>query len=361
MQCTVVGAAERALWRAAMARAGAADVYYLPEYHELYSFRDGRCLAYVATGGGETLFYPFVLRPIERIGSIRVSPQLNDLESAYGYSGPIATTESQDFLAEAWGGFEAWCPANRVVAEFIRFHPLLRTERFAARQTEIRFNRETVTVRLDGDEEQLWRSYSPAHRNKIRKAMKLGLICEEADLAEDLDDFVRVYEATMRRRDASAFYHFPSSYYHMMRRTLETSSKLFMVKHDGRTVAGGILLLAGDTAHYHLSGSRADAQRLAPNNLLLHEVAVWAQRQGFKRLHLGGGRSSAPDDPLFVFKKGISRQTTPHYLGRRVHDQAEYDNLCELWMREYGGSTSPSYFPPYRAPPDECPSRCHAA
>jgi hypothetical protein len=361
MQWTIIGLEHHNLWRAAMADVAVADVYYLPEYHDLYDFAGGRSLAYVASCAGEVLFYPFRLRPIGCVGSSRVSPQLHDIETVYGYTGPVATTDSDEFLAEAWQGFDAWCRENGVVAEFVRFHPLLRTARFAAPQTEVRFDRETATVKLEGDPDTLWQSYSPAHRNKVRKAMRFGLRCEEADLDRDLNAFVMLYEATMERRDASTFYHFPWAYYEQMRQTLGTSCKLFMVKHAGSIVAAALFLLAGDKVHYHLSGSRADAQRFAPNNLQLHHVALWAQRQGFRLLHLGGGRSSAPDDPLLVFKKGISRHTTPHHLGHRVHDPAQYDALCTLWLREHGAATLPSYFPAYRAGGDQRLRRDHAA
>jgi Acetyltransferase (GNAT) domain len=349
MQCTIAQASDRTLWAAGMSASGANDVYYRLEYHQLYSFHGGRCLAYIARVGGETLFHPFFLRPIGRVGSVRVSGRLNDIETVYGYAGPIATTDSREFLAEAWRGFEPWCRENSVVTEFIRFNPLLRTQRFAHAQTEVSFDRETVIVSLEGDEETLWHSYPSVQRNSVRKARKAGLRCVEANLEDGLTAFVHLYEATMRRVDAAAFYHFPLTYYDRIERTLAANTKLFFVKFDGKTVAGGLFFLAGDTVHYHLSGSCADTQQLAPNNLLLHEVAVWGQRHGFRSLHLGGGRSHAPDDPLLGFKKRVSRQVIPFYLGRHVHDQEQYNDLCELWKRQYGESMLPSYFPPYRA------------
>lgn len=361
MQVTVLDGTERDAWARAMADAGATDIYFLLDYHELYDFDAARCLAYVARDGGQTLFYPFRLRTIGRIGSSPVPSHLKDIETVYGYSGPIATTASPEFLANAWRGFDTWCRDNGVVAEFVRFHPLLRTERFAAPQLEVISDRHTVTVNLEGDADTLWQSYSPAHRNKVRKALKLGLVCEEADLDHDLPAFMRLYGATMERRQVSAFYHFPWSYYDRMRRTLRANCKLFTVQHAGSMVAGGIFLFVGDTVHYHLSGSRADAQRLAPNNLMLHHVALWAQRQGFRRMHLGGGRSSAPDDALLVFKKGISRLLSVYHIGRRVHDRAQYERLCALWRREHGAPTSASYFPAYRAGAAQLPVREHAA
>jgi hypothetical protein len=361
MQCTIAHASDRTLWAAGMSASGANDVYYRLEYHQLYSCHGGRCLAYIARGGDETLFHPFFLRSIGSVGSVPVSPRLNDIETVYGYAGPIATTDSREFLAEAWRGFEQWCRDNNVVAEFIRFNPLLRTERFAHAQAEVSFDRETVIVSLDGDEEMLWRSYPSVQRNSVRKALKMGLTCEEANLKDGLSVFVDLYEATMQRVDAAAFYHFPLAYYDLIERTLAANTRIFLVKYAGKTVAAAVFFVGGDTVHYHLSGSCAEAQQLAPNNLLLHEVALWGQRHGFRRLHLGGGRSNAPDDPLLGFKKRVSKQVVPFYLGRQIHDQEKYNELCELWQSQYGESMPPSYFPRYRAGTHERLHRADAA
>jgi serine/alanine adding enzyme len=158
-----------------------------------------------------------------------------------------------------------------------------------------------------------------------------------------------LYEATMQRVNAAAFYRFPLAYYDLVKRTLAANTRIFLVKYEEKTVAAAVFFVGGDTVHYHLSGSYAEAQQLAPNNLLLHEVALWGQRHGFRRLHLGGGRSNAPDDPLLGFKKRVSKQVVPFYVGRQIHDQEQYDELCWLWQRQYGESMPPSYFPPYRA------------
>ena len=348
MRSQVVAAAENDLWTAAMSEAGAYDVYYLPQYHRLYEFRRGRPLAYIATAGGDTFFYPFLLRPIGSVGSIQVSPELNDLETVYGYTGPIATTDSADFLAQAWDGFDVWCLKHGVVSEFIRFNPFLKTRRFAAPQAEIALDREMIAVRLDGNEGDLWNSYEAVQRNRVRKALKNDMRCREISLERGLPVFRSLYEATMRRAGASSFYFFPSAYYEAIASTLSRHVLLFSVLHQDKPVAAALFLAYGETIHYHLGGSAAEHLRLAPNNLLFHQVAVWGQQRGFKHLHLGGGRTSRPDDQLLRFKKRFSREVVPLHLGRRIHDRVRYDALRELWLSQRQESRVSSYFPCYR-------------
>src|SRR5918996_1439829 len=225
MRSTIVRASDRDQWLAWMQSAGAHDVYYLPEYHRLYEFQGVQCLAYAVSA----------------------------------YSGPVATTTSPDFLAEAWQGFEDWCSEENVVCEFIRFSPLLRSERFASPQTEVSLNRETVEIRLGGGEEALWQGYESAQRNRVRKAIKRGLACREASLAEGLATFRDLYESTMQRARATDFYFFPDAYYRDLRRTLSDRTKLFVVIDGHDPIAAGLFFTNGRTLHYHLGASRQDA------------------------------------------------------------------------------------------------------
>ncbi|MEM7024700.1 MAG: GNAT family N-acetyltransferase [Pseudomonadota bacterium] len=347
----ILEATDRETWCAAMHRAGADDVYFLPQYHLLYRYLDVRCLAYTASVGGEHLFHPFLLRSIGRVGKVEVAPELCDLETVYGYSGPVATSSAPDFLAEAWKGFAGWCAEHRVVCEFLRFSPFFASERYAAPGTEVRLDRETVEIRLEGGEEQLWASYESTQRNRVRKAIKRGLSCEETPLGDGLATFCDLYEGTMQRAGATDFYYFPPRYYEELQRTLAEHTRLFIVHHEDRAIAAGLFFVYGRVLHYHLGASREDALSLAPNNMMFHQVARWGQERGFERLHLGGGRSSAPDDALLRFKKRFSKTTLPFHLGQRVQDPERYAELCEIWREQAGGPAPLGYFRPYRLDP----------
>jgi Acetyltransferase (GNAT) domain len=349
VQSEVLCMSDRRAWIATMSRAGARDIYFLPDYHQLYACRSNRCFAYVARSGRDILFYPFVLRPICRIGAIEVSPGLHDIETVYGYTGPAATTDAPHFLTKAWKRFEAWCAKHGVVSEFIRFSPLLRTERFAGSGVDVVFDRVTVEVNLDCEESVLWSSYEPEQRNRVRKALSKGVTCQEVELDSGLSIFQDLYEATMRRAQASNFYLFPQRYYNDLASYLSKYNKLFVVWYRGEPIAAGLFFAYAETIHYHLGGSCAGALHLSPNNLLFHQVAIWGQQRGFKRLHLGGGRSNAADDTLLRFKKRLSHRLLSFHVGRRVHDPAQYEHLCDLWMKQTRSPPTTSYFPAYRS------------
>ena len=49
-----------------------------------------------------------------------------DLETPYGYGGPISNSNDKNFLNEANNFFCEWIKSNFIVAELIRFNPILK-------------------------------------------------------------------------------------------------------------------------------------------------------------------------------------------------------------------------------------------
>jgi hypothetical protein len=335
-------------WRSELSTLDGSDVYFLPEYHHAYELNaDGQARAFVASNNADKLFYPFLLRKIERVGAVPLEEELYDIETVYGYSGPLCSTSNPAFLEAAWAEYSAWCRDQGVIAEFIRFNPLSANQAFAGTECQVGFNRETVVLRLDLPG-SLMEGYSSIHRNMIRKAMRGGLTCGQATLAGGMENFKRLYFDTMRRTEADAYYFFSEEYFAALVDTPELNVALFEVTAEEKPVASALFLLHGDRIHYHLAGSDAGFRHLAPNNLLLHTVAEWGRAQGFRWLHLGGGRTPSSEDSLFKFKSTISKSRLPFYTGKRIHDPQNYESLCSQAMINNGGSRGRGYFLLYR-------------
>ena len=92
----------------------------------------------------------------------------------------------------------------------------------------------------------------------------------------------------------------------------------------------------GNYFHYHLSGSKKDALRLSPNNLLLWEAIQYAQKHGYKKMHFGGGLSDSTEDNLFKFKSRFSKNYADFYIGKRIHNQEVYKILIDNWEAKHG-------------------------
>jgi hypothetical protein len=337
-------------WKEVLGHFADADVYDLPEYHRAHELHgDGSAYAFVATEGRDTLFHPFLARRIVAPGlGEEGGERLHDLETVYGYAGPLATTREPAFLSQAWEAFSRWCRELRVVAEFIRFNPLSQNQQFVDASCQLVRDRQTVLLDLEGTEEALWGRYPSVQRNMVRKAIKRGLICDEGTVEGGLGEFQRLYRQTMVRVGAKAYYDFQDAYYRALAQGLGPRLRLFRVREKERVVASALFLVFGDRLHYHLAGSDAEYREAAPNNLLLHTVALWGQRQGLRRFHLGGGLSSDPNDPLLRFKTSLSMGRLDYCTGRRIHDAHAYEALCSAWMRRTGAAERPGYFLLYR-------------
>lgn len=335
-------------WPDALAPIPGADVYHTASYHRVAEANgEGRGLTFVARSRDAVLFHPFLLRPIDRVGDEIVDGGWCDLETIYGYAGPLATTRDEQFLTRAWREFGDWCAGARVVAEFVRFHPLLGNERLADSETRIVEDRKTVVVDLPDDPELLWKAYPSVQRNMVRKAQNAGLEARIVPAAGALAEFRSLYDETMRRVGASSYYGFGDGYFDALAAQLGDRLRVAEVRDAGDLVAACLLLVGSDCLHYHLSGSLRRVASLGAMNLMLHEAATVACVEGLRAFHLGGGRTPAPDDSLLRFKRSLSHRLAPFYTGRRIHDGVAYQDLCETWLRQTG-SERPPYFLLYR-------------
>lgn len=326
-------------WRAAIERQELADVFHLPEYHAAAEANgDGEALLFHAEDGDAALVHPFLIRPIDE--------ELSDIETVYGYSGPLAASADREFLVRAWDAFDGWCAERRVVAEFVRFNPLSENERTFGDRYETSFARDSVVVDLTPSARERWQAYSSGQRNMVRRAEREGL---DVGVVANVDAFAALYRDTMRRVGADRRYFFSDAYFSNLHRGLGERLRLFGVRRGEDLVAAAIFLVHRDRMHYHLAASHPEARRGGASNLLLHAAIDWGAGSGLRILHLGGGLSPDHSDSLFRFKASVSRLTRPVYVGGRVHDAAAYKRLCEAWLRRHGAGARPGFFLLWRA------------
>ncbi|MFH1115229.1 MAG: GNAT family N-acetyltransferase [Pseudomonadota bacterium] len=209
-------------------------------------------------------------------------------------------------------------------------------------------DRQTVVLKLNVTEDELWANYSSVHKRNVRKAMRSKLTCGQMNLSQGIDQFRGLYLQTMARLGAPQYYNFSGAYFDSLVTLMSDRSRVFVVKLANRIVAAGIFLLHRPVLHYHLGGSDVDHLELRPNNLLFHEVALWGLHNGYHQLHLGGGRTPDAEDGLFRFKAGIGHGRLGFCTARRIHNRPVYDHLCALWMRRSAVDSRPAYFLLYR-------------
>ncbi|GKX65527.1 lipid II:glycine glycyltransferase FemX [Inconstantimicrobium mannanitabidum] len=304
------------------------DIYYTSDYYKLYEKNgDGKGKLFVYRESNNIAIYPFMLNEIE---NNNFESKYYDIESAYGYGGPLTNSYNKKFLSNFEDEFLKYCNENGIVAEFIRFHPLIKNEKIFNENIEVLHNRITVYLDLTRDVDVIWKEeIKSKNRNMIRKAEKSGLTVEES---KDFQCFKNIYEATMKKVTADSYYYFKNDYYDFM----ENSDNYIIlnVKKENQIIASAVFMIYGQYFHYHLSGSLKEYLNYSPNNLLLWEAIKYAKAKGCRIMHFGGGLTNSVDDNLFKFKKSFSNELADFYIGKRVHNKKVYDSLIEEWERK---------------------------
>ena len=331
----VIRADQHQQWRDQLAVFPRIDVCHLPEYHEAYSqrFEGAEALMWVYQDKDEILCYPFLLSPVILQGDDgqAFTTGFNDISGIYGYSGPLTSSDDTAFLALAWQAFDRWAQEQRVVSEFIRFSTYVDNKSWAHPETSVEYNRPVAIAWLPGDADTFMAQLNSKTRNMIRKAIKSNLVEHEVDVGEALSDFRTLYQDTMGRNQATDFFMYDDSYYDRLLSLAAGELVLFAVYQQNQMVAAAMGLVHEKMAFYHLGASTLDASRLGAGNLALFAMASALIDRGVECFSVGGGRTTAADDPLFRFKKSNATSIGEFYIGKRVIDQEGYDSIVKTW------------------------------
>ena len=281
----------------------------------------------------EVLCYPFLLSPVilQGDGGQALTTEFRDISGIYGYSGPLRSTDDTAFLTQAWQAFDQWAQEQRVVSEFIRFSTYVDNKSWAHPETSVEYNRPVAIAWLPGDADTFKSQLISKTRNMIRKALKSGLVEREVDVREALPEFRALYQQTMGRNQANDFFMYDDAYYDRLLSLPSGELVLFAVYQQNEMVAAAMGLVHEQMAFYHLGASNLEASRLGAGNLALFAMASALIDRGVKCFSVGGGRTTADDDPLFRFKKSNATSVGEFYIGKRVIDQEGYDSIVKTW------------------------------
>ncbi|HEX4690665.1 MAG TPA: GNAT family N-acetyltransferase [Solirubrobacteraceae bacterium] len=316
-------------WDAALRDLGVTDVYCTRGYLEASAaLADGTpTLLHLAGDGGDVIF-PLLLRsdPV-------------DVVSPYGYGGPVALGEDPPVAAFA-AAYSDWCARRGAITSFVLYHPLFANQELAEPTGFHRIGLDgTVAWALDAGE--LLPGMHRHHRRVVRKALREGFETRVAR-PESLEDFVPVYEASMRRAGASDYYFFDSAYWSGLLASVPLVRS--DVLSEGRLVASMLGMGEPPWLHYHLGGTVDGAGRSGASHLALLGLAEWGREHGYSLLHLGGGVGGREDSLLEYKLRFAPDGLRPAAVGKALHDPGAYAELTGSAEVDWGG-----FFPAYRA------------
>ena len=263
-----------------------------------------------------------------------------DFATPYGYGGWIIEGDNTENLFE---NYASWLKKNKIISEFVRFHPMLQNQDRCSDFYEIIQLGEVVHMDLSSPE-LIWKNIISKNRNMIRKATKNDIRIYNGRFPQIYDKFRKIYNATMDKDDADDYYYFKEEFYASVLNDLPYNAQVFWAEKDNVVIAASIMLATNNMMNYHLSGSLKAYSSLAPTNLLLYEAALWGNANGYKTLYLGGGVGSG-EDSLLKFKRAFYKEPLNHfYIGKAIYDNEKYEELLQL--RE--DIDNQNFFPKYR-------------
>lgn len=325
-------------WEKTVDAVPGADVFYRAGFCKaLENEGQGEARLFVCHGEGTTAIYPFFVREIPGAAG---NSTLYDISSPYGFSGPLFTSAPRrEDIRGYIRDLHLYCRENRIVSEFIRFHPIAANHRHFLLDFSIAEAGRVVCVPLQRSQEEIWQGYARNNRKNINKAERSSLEFIIDREGKYFPEFYRIYLSTMERNNAKEFYYFSKGFFDLLHRELAGRFFYVHVLRDQEVISTELVLHSNDTIHSFLGGTNEECFPLRPNNLLKHRLILWARERGYKNFLLGGGYT--PGDGIFQFKASFYPQgIIPFYIGRQVHLPKEYAGLC-------GGK---EFFPPYRKP-----------
>lgn len=324
------------------------DIYFEPAYGKLCELvDDGPSCRYVLSTDSGLIVNQFIKRAVPfLINGI----QYYDIVTPYGYGGPIVVeAKNKERLIEEYRDqFAAYCAENNIICEFIRYHPIFKNYLDFADVYENTYSRHTVGTNLSAYDDPVQCEFSKSARKEVRKAEKAGVKCRLNLHPRDLSTFKALYEQTMDRNHAGAMYYFPDTYYKMLTTDIRDFILEIQALLNGEVIASEIYFVSNGLMHAHLLGSSEKLLEIGGGAILESTAAKWGKENGYNYIHHGGGRSSATDDPLYLYKKKFGKNTEfDFYTGKKIWDQEVYDRAVEI-RKKAGKIQNADYFPSYR-------------
>jgi hypothetical protein len=285
------------------------DIYYQDAYAALYENNDGELFNFIFQQAENKILFRSIKRKITQVAGIPIEEELYDLETPYGYGGPLTNCYDRAFLTTAFAAYKSECVKQHIVCEFIRFHPFNQLTHHDEYFNFFHQERQVVMVDLTLAQTERWSQYSKTTRNIIRKTQK---VLERHQADNVMDNFLSLYQQTMDKNQAADFYYFDRDYFKQL--SAIPGVELLAVKLADEYVSMGFFMQTGELAHYHLSANNSELLRENGNYALLDFAFERAQQNGCKWMMLGGGRTSASDDSLFKFKTKFSDNLKPFYI-----------------------------------------------
>lgn len=309
------------------------DVYFTPEYYALYeAYGDGEAQCFVFEQDGKIALYPFLKNSVNKLG-YELDKEYYDIQGAYGYNGLIASTDDEPFINAFWTEFDKYCQENDIIAEFMRFHPVMQNYKLAQNHFKMIHDRQTVYIDLNQTEEEIFQGFDKSTRKHIQKAEQTIEIRPADNTEENVEIFNCIYHENMEHVNSIPYLFFNLEHFRNM---FKLDNIEFFIAYQGDTPIACYSGLVSDYYYSnYLRASLTEYNRTGVNTLMYWSMIKSAKAHGCRYVHFGGGTSSDPENSLLKYKMNFSKTLSEFWIGKRVHNQEIYDKVVAQWKEKY--------------------------
>ena len=222
-----------------------------------------------------------LIRPVPLLGAIASVPR-----------GPVALEHGPDLLHVVLSAVDRLARERRLA--LCQVQPPRESEAMTRALTAHGFRPSelaaapTTTVRIDLDrpQDEIWRSMRPGVRSNIGKARRRGVHVRSGG-DDDMDAFHSLVLASSGRQGFSTY---PRHYYEAIWCGFGRGdrARILLAEHQGRPLAGLLLVGYGDTVTYVMGGWSGERTGIHPTELAHWAGIEWARTGGYKYYDFGG-------------------------------------------------------------------------
>lgn len=301
-------------------------IFNHPNYLDLYENKFTFSNCFIFREKKNIFIYPYLISKIPK------NENYQDIETAYGYGGPISNTNNLLFLNKAFLNLRDKLNKKKVIAELIKFNPYFRNKNIIKNYDgKIIKEKEIIYINLKKfSKNKIYENYKKSCKKKLKKILLRDDVNTKIEnTKKSLYVFKKLYDNSMIRLKAKRSYFKDFNFYKKIFNNLKYNFFIFSLEYENEIQTSQLLFFDKNTVYCHMYGSTNKAKENSLILLSYHLLINWAKDKNFKYIDFGGGRTSDPEDSLLNFKKNFSNTSFDLYIGEKILDNKIYNIMTQ--------------------------------
>lgn len=185
----------------------------------------------------------------------------------------------------------------------------------------------TSVLSLIQTKDELWKNLESKTRNQIRKGEKNNFTISSSLSSEILKEYLGL-RAEMYQKQGMEYELSNRFLFNLLTSLSKESYRLLSITFEEKLISAGIFLLFDKICYYWDGVSRAEFNKLCPNNIIQWTIVKWAKSNGFLWYDLGGTNTPS----IAHFKKGYGGISKEYNSVQIFHPKI----LSKLWNYKIG-------------------------